>query len=182
MKAEDFRLLRYCKRPRHCRLPWFESGPATQCGRGHHRSRHGSPANTTHRRPGGQTRDQAGSGVSPGHADETGESCAALLEAVDHTNAYTYWQPTPALDVAENLNQLHYTLPWPVRLRIFHWRPRTWTDILWRANPTRISTWDSPVNTMTACLHCWSSEGRCRAAVSRGRCCAAPAIGIGSIA
>ena len=54
---------------------------------------------------------------------QTGESCAALLEAVDHTNAYTYWQPTPALDVAENLNQLRCTLPWLVGLHVFHWRP-----------------------------------------------------------
>ena len=89
---------------------------------------------------------------------QTGESCAALLEAVDHANAYTYWQPTPALDVAENLNQLRCALPWLVGLHVFHWRP-THMDRhpLAQGESDCVSTWNLPVRTMTACLHCWSS-------------------------
>lgn len=58
-----------------------------------------------------------------GSLTETGESCAALMEAVDHANARAYWQPTPELDVNENLTQLRHVLPWLVGLHVFHWRP-----------------------------------------------------------
>lgn len=54
---------------------------------------------------------------------QTGESCAALMEAVDHANARVYWQPAPELDVTENLAQLRHVLPWLVGLHVFHWRP-----------------------------------------------------------
>lgn len=54
---------------------------------------------------------------------ETGASCAALLEAVDHFNAQTYWQPAPELDVTQNLAQLRQVSPWLVGLHVFHWRP-----------------------------------------------------------
>lgn len=60
------------------------------------------------------------------HADsltETGESCAALMEALGHTNARVYWQPAPELDVDGNLSQLRLVLPWLVGLHVFHWRP-----------------------------------------------------------
>ena len=45
------------------------------------------------------------------------------MEAVDHANARAYWQPTPELDVNENLTQLRHVLPWLVGLHVFHWRP-----------------------------------------------------------
>ncbi len=54
---------------------------------------------------------------------QTGESCAALMEAVDRDNARVYWQPAPALDANDNLDQLRCVLPWLVGLHVFHWRP-----------------------------------------------------------
>ena len=58
-----------------------------------------------------------------GSLTETGESCAALMEALDHANASAYWQPTPELNVNENLVQLRHVLPWLVGLHVFYWRP-----------------------------------------------------------
>ena len=58
-----------------------------------------------------------------GSLTQTGESCAALMGAVDHANARVYWQPAPELDVDGNLSQLRRVLPWLVGLHVFHWRP-----------------------------------------------------------
>jgi 3-dehydroshikimate dehydratase len=58
-----------------------------------------------------------------GTLTRTGESCAALLEALNHPNAATYWQPAPELDVEQNLTQLRCVLPWLVGLHVFHWGP-----------------------------------------------------------
>ncbi|TWU36474.1 Xylose isomerase-like TIM barrel [Novipirellula aureliae] len=58
-----------------------------------------------------------------GSLTQTGESCAALMEAVDHCNARAYWQPAPELDVNQNLDQLRCVLPWLVGLHVFHWKP-----------------------------------------------------------
>lgn len=58
-----------------------------------------------------------------GTLTRTGESCAALLEALDHPNAATYWQPAPELDVDQNLAQLRSVLPWLAGLHVFHWGP-----------------------------------------------------------
>lgn len=58
-----------------------------------------------------------------GTLTETGESCAAFMETVDHANARAYWQPAPELDLNQNLTQLHQVLPWLVGLHVFHWRP-----------------------------------------------------------
>jgi sugar phosphate isomerase/epimerase len=58
-----------------------------------------------------------------GTLTQTGESCAALLEGVDHSNAGTYWQPAPDIGVSENLAQLRCVLPWLVGLHVFHWKP-----------------------------------------------------------
>ncbi len=54
---------------------------------------------------------------------QTGESCAALLDDLDHPNVSTYWQPTPGVDVSRNLAQLRCVLPWLVGLHVFHWGP-----------------------------------------------------------
>lgn len=53
----------------------------------------------------------------------TGESCAALLETLDHPNVRTYWQPAPELDADRNLAQLQCVLPWLTGLHVFHWKP-----------------------------------------------------------
>jgi 3-dehydroshikimate dehydratase len=58
-----------------------------------------------------------------GTLTQTGESCAALMEALDHANARAYWQPAPELDGSENLTQLRHVLPWLVGLHVFHWGP-----------------------------------------------------------
>jgi 3-dehydroshikimate dehydratase len=54
---------------------------------------------------------------------QTGESCAALMESVDHSNVGVYWQPAPEMDVNRNLEQLHRVEPWVVGLHVFHWGP-----------------------------------------------------------
>ena len=58
-----------------------------------------------------------------GSLTEAGDSCAALMEQVDHPNVTTYWQPTPELDVEENLASLSVVSPWLAGLHVFHWRP-----------------------------------------------------------
>ena len=54
---------------------------------------------------------------------QTGKSCAALLDDLDHTNVGTYWQPAPELDVSRNLTELRTVLPWLAGLHVFHWGP-----------------------------------------------------------
>ena len=54
---------------------------------------------------------------------ETGESCAALMETVDHSNVGTYWQPDPRRDGRWNLAQLQQVLPWLTGLHVFQWFP-----------------------------------------------------------
>jgi len=54
---------------------------------------------------------------------QTGASCAALLNDLDHPNVGSYWQPAPELDVSRNLTELRTVLPWLAGLHVFHWGP-----------------------------------------------------------
>lgn len=58
-----------------------------------------------------------------GTLTQTGESCAALLNDLDHSNIGTYWQPLAGVDVLSNLDHLRCVLPWLVGLHVFHWGP-----------------------------------------------------------
>lgn len=59
----------------------------------------------------------------PNTLTETGDSCRALIETIDHPNVSTYWQPDPRLDPDRNLAQLQRILPWLAGLHVFHWGP-----------------------------------------------------------
>ncbi|MDR3313813.1 MAG: sugar phosphate isomerase/epimerase [Oscillospiraceae bacterium] len=49
------------------------------------------------------------------------ESTLAFLQAVDHPNVKTYWQPNFVRSHAENKRALRAVLPWVVNIHVFQW-------------------------------------------------------------
>ena len=115
---------------------------------------------------------------------QTGESCAALMEAVDHANARVYWQPAPELDVNENLAQLRCVLPWLVGLHVFHWRPTHMDRHPLAQGESDWAQYLALAESAPRHVECTAGirEGGHRRAVPRGCCNIAPTVGIGSIA
>lgn len=56
---------------------------------------------------------------------DTKESARGLLEAVDHPNVGSYWQPPRHLSKQQCLAGLEAVLPWLAGLHVFQWRPET---------------------------------------------------------
>ncbi|HHX01159.1 MAG TPA: TIM barrel protein [Firmicutes bacterium] len=48
-------------------------------------------------------------------------STIQLLQEVDHSNVYTYWQPLPTHSLAERLTGLEQVKPWLTNLHVFSW-------------------------------------------------------------
>lgn len=51
------------------------------------------------------------------------ESCKRLLEAVDHPNMFTYWQPIHGAGVELNCQGIDLLMPWIQGFHVFHWWP-----------------------------------------------------------
>lgn len=58
-----------------------------------------------------------------GTLTNSGQSCRDLLEAVDHPNVFTFWQPIHGLEPAENCRQMDLVVPWIIAVHVFHWWP-----------------------------------------------------------
>ena len=56
---------------------------------------------------------------------DTLQSTLALLQAVDHPNLHTYWQPEHTPDLATKTSSLRTLLPWLTNVHVFHWEPET---------------------------------------------------------
>ncbi|MAU12758.1 MAG: xylose isomerase [Anaerolineaceae bacterium] len=56
---------------------------------------------------------------------DTLESTLSLLQAVDHPNLRTYWQPEHTPDLATKTHSLRTLLPWLTNVHVFHWEPHT---------------------------------------------------------
>ena len=56
---------------------------------------------------------------------DTNESARLLLEAVDHPNVETYWQPPPGSTPAHNLEGIDSVAPWISNLHVFTWHTDT---------------------------------------------------------
>jgi len=56
---------------------------------------------------------------------DTTESAKALLEAIDHDNFYTYWQPPEFMPVENCIEQLDAAKPWLTGLHVFSWDRET---------------------------------------------------------
>jgi 3-dehydroshikimate dehydratase len=61
----------------------------------------------------------------PNTLTDTMESAKALLEAIDHDNFYTYWQPPKFMPVENCLEQLEAAKPWLTGLHVFSWDRET---------------------------------------------------------
>jgi 3-dehydroshikimate dehydratase len=57
---------------------------------------------------------------------DTNAAARMLLEAVDHPNIRSYWQPPRGLSVEENLAGLDAVLPWLAGLHVFNWHRTTY--------------------------------------------------------
>lgn len=58
-----------------------------------------------------------------GTLTNTYESCRKLLEAVNHPNVFTYWQPLVGVDAEKNCEGMELILPWIAGVHVFHWWP-----------------------------------------------------------
>lgn len=56
---------------------------------------------------------------------DTLESTIALLQAVDHPNLRTYWQPEHTPDLPAKTHSLRTLIPWLTNVHVFHWHPQT---------------------------------------------------------
>lgn len=56
---------------------------------------------------------------------DTNEAARRLLEAVDHANVRSYWQPPRGLSVDQNLAGLDAVAPWLAGLHVFNWHRTT---------------------------------------------------------
>ena len=54
---------------------------------------------------------------------DSGESARKLLEAVDHPNVYSFWQPINGAPVEVCAEALTAVTPWLHHIHIFHWWP-----------------------------------------------------------
>lgn len=61
---------------------------------------------------------------------DTLASTLNLLEAVDHENVYTYWQPRVATSFMDDHHQLTSVMPYLSNMHVFHWGPRGRADAL----------------------------------------------------
>lgn len=50
------------------------------------------------------------------------ESTIKLMEAIDHPNVNTYWQPPIGFDVERNTADLTKVLPWITNLHVYYWK------------------------------------------------------------
>lgn len=60
------------------------------------------------------------------HADSLTNTAAATqawLEAINHSNVQTFWQPEHGLGAARNISGLKLLLPWIAGVHVFHWWP-----------------------------------------------------------
>lgn len=53
---------------------------------------------------------------------DTADSALALMKAIDHPNAFLYWQPNQAYDRAWNLAALQKVQPYVSNLHVFAWK------------------------------------------------------------
>lgn len=78
---------------------------------------------------------------------DTNNAARRLLEAVDHPNVRSYWQPPRGSNLNENLAGLQTIKPWLAGLHVFHWdrvtferlpllEDPTWMDYLHAAHVT----------------------------------------------
>ncbi|MCA9913037.1 MAG: TIM barrel protein, partial [Anaerolineae bacterium] len=82
---------------------------------------------------------------------DTLHSTVSLLQAVNHPNLRTYWQPEHTSDLATKTHSLRTLLPWLTNVHVFHWEPETHaryplvdgTDD-WRAYLDILKTSDQP--------------------------------------
>lgn len=56
-----------------------------------------------------------------GTLTDTSDSAVALMEAIDHPNCYSLWQPTFSFTKEEKIASLHAILPWLDYLHIYAW-------------------------------------------------------------
>lgn len=57
---------------------------------------------------------------------DTNAAARHLLEAVEHPNVHSYWQPPRAVSVDYNLAGLDMVMPWLAGLHVFHWDRTTY--------------------------------------------------------
>jgi 3-dehydroshikimate dehydratase len=57
---------------------------------------------------------------------DSNAAARSLLEAVDHPNIRSYWQPPRGLSVEENLAGLDAVLPWLAGIHVFNWHRTTY--------------------------------------------------------